>query len=136
MDDLKAWSLDVAATLKELAKSIPDQATPAKIADDVLAAIRARSAASTTPLPPVSPRPLRPVPTTCTDGDRKDPVPIGGIASSVAVVTGTLWKIREEALELTAQRDRDRAEVDAAKHTRRSRPGLLPWMPLNLRLVW
>lgn len=44
-----------------------------------------------------------------------DPVTIGGLASSVVVVTGGLWKIRKEARELTAQRDRDRAELDGAK---------------------
>lgn len=44
-----------------------------------------------------------------------DPVTIGGWASSVVVVTGGLWKIRKEARELTAQRDRDRAELDAEK---------------------
>lgn len=41
VEELKAGAPDVAATLKDLAKSIPDQATPAKIADAVLAAIRA-----------------------------------------------------------------------------------------------
>lgn len=44
-----------------------------------------------------------------------DPVAIGGLASSVVVVTGGLWKIRKEARELTAQRDRDRAELEEAK---------------------
>ncbi|WP_441597173.1 hypothetical protein [Corynebacterium variabile] len=44
-----------------------------------------------------------------------DPVTIGGLASSAVVVTGGLWKIRKEARELTAQRDRDRAELDTSK---------------------
>lgn len=41
VEELKAVAPDVAATLKELARAIPDQVTPAKIADAVLAAIRA-----------------------------------------------------------------------------------------------
>jgi len=41
VEELKAGAPDVAATLKELAKTIPEQPTPAKIADAVLAAIRA-----------------------------------------------------------------------------------------------
>lgn len=44
-----------------------------------------------------------------------DPVTIGGLASSVVVVTGGLWKIRKEARELAAQRERDRAELDTSK---------------------
>ena len=41
VEELKTGAPDVAATLKELAKAIPEQPTPAKIADAVLAALRA-----------------------------------------------------------------------------------------------
>lgn len=44
-----------------------------------------------------------------------DPVTIGGLATSSAVVVGGLWKIRKEARELAAQRERDTAELAEAK---------------------
>lgn len=44
-----------------------------------------------------------------------DPVTIGGLATSIVVALGGLWKIRKESRELAAQRERDRVELDAAK---------------------
>jgi len=44
-----------------------------------------------------------------------DPVTIGGLATSSVVVVGGLWRIRKEARELTAQRERDKAKLAEAK---------------------